>query len=112
MDRRSVDLINLVTGSKLQINEEEETIDMCKAIQDIREEGWQEGRQEGRQEGIKEGFRQGIQFSEEQNAKRIADNMLTSIKNLMQTMSLTPQQAMDALIVPEADRAGYLAKLQ
>ena len=37
--------------------------------------------------------------------------MLTSIRNLMKTMNLTPQQAMDALIVPEADRAGYLAKL-
>ena len=47
MDRRSVDLINLVTNSKLQIKEEEETIDVCKAIQDIREEGRQGGRQEG-----------------------------------------------------------------
>lgn len=72
---------------------------MCKAIQDIREEG------------IKEGFQQGVQFGEEQSQKKIADNMLTSIKNLMETMSLTPQQAMDALIVPETDRAGYLARL-
>lgn len=37
--------------------------------------------------------------------------MLTSISNLMKTMNLTPQQTMDALIVPEADRAGYLVKL-
>ncbi len=53
---------------------------MCKALQDIREEGIQEG-------------------------------VLLSIKNLMQTMSLTPQRAMDALLVPEKDRAGYLTKL-
>lgn len=103
MERRSVYLINLVTNSKLQIIEEEETIDVCKAIQDIREEGRQEGRQEG--------FQQGVQYGEEQSQKKIVDNMLTSISNLMKTMNLTPQQAMDALIVPEADRAGYLVKL-
>ena len=57
---------------------------MCKAIQDIREDGKKEGVQEG---------------------------VLLSIKNLMETMNLTPQRAMDALLVPETDRAGYLAKL-
>ena len=32
-------------------------------------------------------------------------------KDLMETMSWTAQAAMDALKIPEADRAGYLAKL-
>ena len=44
-------VINKVTKSQLTINEEEEEIDVCKAIQEMREEERTEGRKEGRKEG-------------------------------------------------------------
>ena len=37
---------------------------------------------------------------------------LESIKNLMETLHLTAQQAMDALKIPQKDQARYAAKLE
>ena len=44
-------MINAVTSSKVRYSEREEKIDMCVAIQEIREEGRLEGEREGRLEG-------------------------------------------------------------
>lgn len=46
-------VIKILTGSDFEIREEEEKIDMCKALEDLKEEGREEGRQEGRQDGIR-----------------------------------------------------------
>ena len=51
MERQAADVINTVTGSKIRYSEKEEMIDMCLAIQEIREEGIEKGRAEGRIEG-------------------------------------------------------------
>lgn len=65
------------------------------------EEGRKEGRKEGkREEGKREGEKLGAAKAE-----------LLSIKNLMSTMKLTPEQAMNALKIPAANRQKYLAKL-
>ena len=37
---------------------------------------------------------------------------LESIKNLMETLHMTAQQAMDALKIPQKDQARYAAKLE
>lgn len=62
----------------------------------LREEGRQEGKAEGRLEGRLEGQ---------------AEERFLSIKKLMDTMKWTAQQAMDALLIPEAEREKYMAKL-
>lgn len=36
LDRTAAEVLNVVTNSKLKFSEEEETVDMCKAIEDIR----------------------------------------------------------------------------
>ncbi len=41
----------------------------------------------------------------------IDQNRVESIRNLMKTLKLTPQQAMEALLIPTADRSKYLEKL-
>ncbi len=55
VERQAADVINTVTGSKVKYSETEELIDMCLAIQEIREEGREEGREKGREEGRIEG---------------------------------------------------------
>lgn len=45
-------------------------------------------------------------------AKGMTDAILTSIKNLMETMGLTIEQAMAALKVPEGDRQKYMDLLE
>ena len=61
---------------------------MCEAFEEVRNEGRAEGRAEGREQ-----------------------NRLESIQNLMKTMTLTAQQAMDALLIPAGEQADLLAKL-
>ena len=44
--------------------------------------------------------------------KGVAKGILTSIKNLMETMGLTIEQAMAALKVPEGERQKYMDLLE
>ena len=43
VERQAVDVINAVTSSKIRYSEGEEKVDMCIAIQEIKEEGRLEG---------------------------------------------------------------------
>ena len=52
-----------------------------------------------------------VTYGNEQKRKGAEDNLVENIKNLMETMSLTAQQAMDALKVPEESREKYLEKI-
>jgi hypothetical protein len=49
---------------------------------------------------------------EKGTAKGMTDAILTSIKNLMETMGLTIEQAMAALKVPEGERQKYMDLLE
>ena len=82
------DLLNTVTGSRLKFDEKEDKVDMCQAIEAMR--------QDSRNEGIE----QGIEITR-----------LESIRNVMIGLKYTAQQAMDLLKIPVADRPRYLAKL-
>ena len=55
---------------------------------------------DARAEGVQQGIEQGIECS-----------TLNSISNIMESLGLTAEQAMDALKIPTDDRAAYLAKL-
>ena len=82
------DLLNTVAGSRLKFDTKEDKIDMCQAIEEMR--------QDSRNEGIAQGIEQG---------------RLESIRNLMVSLKCTAQQAMDLLQIPASDQSKYLAKL-
>ena len=48
VDRETVEAINLFAGTDIDIDEEDEVIDMCKAWEDQKNEGRELGREEGR----------------------------------------------------------------
>ena len=52
ISKRTADAINTITHSELKFPEEKETVDMCKAIQDIRKDAIAEGKAEGRAEFV------------------------------------------------------------
>ena len=52
LDRDSAEMINIVTGSSLRIEQGKESIDMCQAIEEMRAESRAEGRAEGEAKGI------------------------------------------------------------
>jgi hypothetical protein len=68
----------------MTIELEEEVMNMCNLSQGIKDEGIEIGLERGREE-----------------------NTIVSVENLMETLKLSMQQAMDALKIPEAKRAYY-----
>ena len=92
ISRKTADMINVMTGSKLHYNDEEESINMCKAIEDMRNDAIQEGRAKGRAEG---------------EAKGIENTMLSNIKNLMSNMKWSLEQAFQALGISETEQDKY-----
>ena len=93
MDRDSANLINAVTSSKLTYPEEEDEIDMCKAIEDMRSEAEAKGREEGRAEG---------------NTERI----LTDLKNVMDSINVSIEEAMDILKIDPLKRQDYASRIK
>jgi len=104
IDTESALLMNEMTGSKLQLNEEGGKVNMCKAIDDMRlhcrEEGKVEGREEGRAEGRVEGKIEGKE-----------ETRLEAIKNVMDSFRVTAQQAMESLKIPTDEYPKYMARL-
>ena len=52
-----------------------------------------------------------VTYGNERERKGAEDTLIENIRNLMGTMGLTAQQAMDALKVPEDTRAKCLEKI-
>ena len=85
-------VINTVAGVKLQFNENEEVIDVCKAINDMK----RDARREGRRKGRKEGLQRGCDITN-----------LSSIKNLMKNKGWSAEESMLALGLSDLERIKY-----
>ena len=72
---------------KKKVIEEEE--DMCKAYRELVKDWKQEGREEGKEEGIQEGQK---------------NRLILDVQNLMDSLRLTAEQAMDALKIEGKER--------
>lgn len=81
LGRKEVDVLNACVGAKIAVKEGEEAIDVCLAIQQMNEEAAQKER---------------------------VSTLLQSIKNLMDNLGLTAEQAMNAMGVSETDRKSIL----
>ena len=51
------------------------------------------------------------QLRDESIQRGIDQNRVESIKNIMETLKLTAQQAMDALKIPKGEQGKYMARL-
>ena len=77
LDRETVQVIRAHTKLELEINEKEEVIDMCKAIEDMKATSRREGKVEGKEE-----------------------TLLESINSLIRKLSLSVEDAMELLNIP------------
>ena len=77
LDREAAEVINVTTNSKLKYPEGEEAVNVCAALEEMREdsrlEGIHEGRLEGRLEGAVKTYKE-IGFTQQETAQRIAIN--------------------------------------
>ena len=54
LSREAADVINALTGSNFEIQDGKESVDMCRALEDLVKESIAEGEAKGKKEGIKE----------------------------------------------------------
>jgi hypothetical protein len=92
LDRRTAELINVVTGSNLEFKKGEGSVNMCIAIEEIKKES------------IAEGMEKGI-------AKGSEEKELSTIKKLMEKLQYTAEQAMTFLDIPKEKQDIYLKRL-
>lgn len=89
MERESADLINTATNSELTYSEEGDQIDMCKAIEDMRADARTEGKAEGK-----------------------AEANVTAIKNVVDSIHVSIEEAMDILKIDPDKRQEYAAMVK
>lgn len=90
-DRNNIDaVLHVSVSANREIYEAIRRCDkiMCDALRELMKEDFEETKQETKQE-----------------------TLLETIKNLMDTMKWTAEQAMTAMKIPDADRGKYIAKL-
>ena len=86
LDVEAARVISACTNTEIAIDEEEEAVDMCKAVQEMNEEARREGEQIGRREARLETLR---------------DN----VKSIMESFHLSMEEAMKSLKVTKEDQA-------
>lgn len=91
LGRREMDVLNACVDAGLRMKEEEEDVKMCEALRQMREEAVREVREE------KEAAEKAAREAEK-------TRVLTDLRNIMDTLRLTAEQAMAALKIPEAER--------
>ena len=69
---------------------------MCKIMDEIRQAGFEHGMERGMERGMKRGMER---------------DRLESLRTIMQTMKLSEEEAMNALLIPLEKRAKYKALL-
>lgn len=80
LDADSVMVINSCTGANIPLPEKDEVINVCKAIEDIRNDGRIEGRMEGRMENQAE-------MIEALKANGVSDDIINAALKTMQEKS-------------------------
>ena len=97
MGRKEVEVLNACVNAKLAIKEDEEEVEVCKAIEDYKREAVEKATKEVTKEVTRD----------------VTENMqLQSVKNLMRNLRLTAQQAAAALEIPPKDTERLLKKLR
>ncbi len=79
MDTLAARVVKSVTGTRIDINENKEEMDMCKAIQDMMTEATETGIQIGEQRGIQIGEQRGIQIGVRQGEQKARADMVISM---------------------------------
>lgn len=86
--KEEINVLNQCVNANLKLQDGEETLDVCKALEDMKREAAEKAKKETQEE-----------------------TLLQNLSSLMRTFHLSAEQAMAALEVPEAERSGLVVKL-
>ena len=98
MEREVAALLSECANVKLEIEEKEEVVDMCKAWDDMAKESMERGIEQGMERGIECGIERGIEQGMERG-ERLGDakRVLQSVSNLTQKSGYSLDEACDLL---------------
>jgi len=92
LGRREVDVLNACVSAGLVMKQDEEEVEVCKAIEDYKMEA--------------------VEKATREVTKEVTENMqLQGIRNLMRNLRLTARQAAEALEIPPQEMERLLEKL-
>ena len=112
ISKKTANMVNIVTGSKLKYGEREEKVDMCLVIEEMRNDAIAEGRAkgmvEGKAEGIAEGRAEGMEKGlaegmEKGMEKGIVEGIVSTLSALVKDGILTLTQAAERAHMPVAE---------
>ena len=83
VDRKTVRVMEEMTGMKIEKEARGEKVNVCKGILGIEEKGRAAGREEGRAEGRAEGVSAGIQREQKLTRSLLRDNRLDDLKRAL-----------------------------
>ena len=92
VSKETVELIKTVTKSKIKYNENEEEIDMCKAIEDMRTEARDEGIMQGIVQGIIQGKAEGLIIAAVSVAMDFGKTRNEAIEYVSEKYGKTPEE--------------------
>ena len=92
-------IFNELTNSKLTIPKKKEHNDMCKALDDLWQDGREEGKKEGRKEGRKEEREKNI-HSLVRSCQKQGDSSMRILQLIVDTFRLSKKKAMTYLPAP------------
>ena len=100
MEYDTAKVIKAVTGTEIKIDESEESVNMCKAIQDIRLEGYEEGIEQGLEQGLEQGVEQGVRQT------------VLMMSNILRSMGMSDEDIIQKIVensnISEEDAARYV----
>ena len=109
LGQKEVEVLNACTKAGLQMKQEDEVMEVCKAIQDMKAEV-EEITTKRVTKDVTEKVTKNVT---ERVTKDVTENTrLLDLKNLMRNMRLTAEQAAAALGIPQAEQASLLKKLR
>ena len=101
VSRKTADLVNVVTKSKLHYSEREERVNMCEAIEGIIHDAKAEGIEEGRAEGIEKGRAEGRAAGKVETLLSLIEKGILTIADAARLFNMT---------VPEFEEEAKLLK--
>ena len=112
-------VLNSCANIKIRINQDEEKTDMCKAIQELKQEAVDEAckaLQEIQQEAIEKAVGEAVEKEQKKQqeavAKTAVNSLLKTARALMETLHLSAEQALNAMKVSESECATLKPMLQ
>lgn len=98
--KEEIDVLNECVNANLRLEDGEERLDVCKALEDMKREAAEKAAKEAAEEAT-------IKTAKETQE----ETLLQNLSSLMRNLHLSAEQAMAALEVPEAKRSKLVAKL-